>query len=443
MGPLRIEKSVSVRIPTPEAEFRLFCYNGDGDGREHLALVAGDVAGRRNVLVRVHSECFTGDVIGSLRCDCGYQLSLAMQEISKEGSGVLLYLRQEGRGVGLWDKLRSYNLQDFGYDTVDANLQLGHAADERDYEAAARILQDLGVDSVRLLTNNPSKIDGLRSFGIDVTERQPLQPQVTIENIDYLTAKATRMGHMLELGATPAMDGVSRNGGPYLPQTSRRDVSGRPFVTLTYAQSLDGSITNIPGKPMDLSGPESSVMTHRLRAEHKAILVGIGTVLADDPRLNVRLSQGPDPQPIVLDSTLRFPLDSNLLDNTALPPWIATTEGASKARRKELERAGARIMFLPSTPNGWVYLPPLLETLAAEGMDSVMVEGGARVITSFLADRLVDHLVLTVAPVLVGGVRAVGDLASLQVKSPRLRNTGYRRLGDDIVAWGEPDWTED
>ena len=366
-----------------------------------------------------------------------------MQEISKEGSGVLLYLRQEGRGVGLWDKLRSYNLQDLGYDTVDANLQLGHAADERDYEAAARILQDLGVDSVRLLTNNPSKIDGLRSFGIDVTERQPLQPQVTIENIDYLTAKATRMGHMLELGATPAMDGVSRNGGPYLPQTSRRDVSGRPFVTLTYAQSLDGSITNIPGKPMDLSGPESSVMTHRLRAEHKAILVGIGTVLADDPRLNVRLSQGPDPQPIVLDSTLRFPLDSNLLDNTALPPWIATTEGASKARRKELERAGARIMFLPSTPNGWVYLPPLLETLAAEGMDSVMVEGGARVITSFLADRLVDHLVLTVAPVLVGGVRAVGDLASLQVKSPRLRNTGYRRLGDDIVAWGEPDWTED
>ena len=442
---LKIERAVSVRIPTPDAEFNLLYYKNSRDRKENVALVTGDVAGQRDVLVRVHSECFTGDVIGSLRCDCGEQLDLAIQTISREGRGAILYLRQEGRGIGLWDKLRTYNLQDMGYDTVDANIQLGHEADGRDYEIAALMLQDLDIRSVRLLTNNPSKIDGLRRFGVEVAAREPLQPQITSENRQYLETKATRMGHLLDLGNAPIVEPPRHNGAALLSNLSppRRNGNGRSFVTLTYAQSLDGSITRVPGKPMGLSGPESTAMTHRLRATHDAILVGIDTVIADNPRLTVRLSEGPDPQPVILDSTLRFPLEANLLQNSGRAPWIATTERASRERRRQLERLGARVMPLPSTANGWVHLPPLMRLLSAEGINSVMVEGGARVITSFFADRLVDRVVLTVAPVVVGGLRAVGDLESVYGEHLRLLNMGYQRLGDDLVIWGDPDWGED
>ena len=204
MEPLNVQKMVSARIPTDEAEFHLHLYHNNHDDKEHLALVLGDVRGKPDVLVRLHSECFTGDVLGSRRCDCGEQLNFAMQQIAAEGEGVLVYLRQEGRGIGLLDKLRAYNLQDEGYDTVEANLLLGHQADERDYTVAALILDDLGVQSVRLLTNNPDKIDTLQDLGISVTERLPVQPTVYAENANYLFTKITRMNHMLNLGFLPA-----------------------------------------------------------------------------------------------------------------------------------------------------------------------------------------------------------------------------------------------
>jgi GTP cyclohydrolase II len=203
MDPLNVHRMVSARIPTDEAEFYLHLYHNNHDDKEHLALVLGDVQGKPDVLVRLHSECFTGDVLGSRRCDCGEQLSFAMQQIAAEGEGVLVYLRQEGRGIGLLDKLRAYNLQDEGYDTVEANLLLGHQADERDYTVAARILDDLGVHSVRLLTNNPDKIDTLQDLGISVIERLPVQPTVYAENANYLFTKITRMHHMLNLGFLP------------------------------------------------------------------------------------------------------------------------------------------------------------------------------------------------------------------------------------------------
>jgi 3,4-dihydroxy 2-butanone 4-phosphate synthase/GTP cyclohydrolase II len=189
------------RLPTDEAEFRLCLYANSADNKEHLALVLGKVEDEPGVLVRVHSECFTGDVLGSRRCDCGEQLRRAMACIAEAGRGMIIYLRQEGRGIGLFNKLLAYNLQDRGFDTVDANLALGHQADERDYHVPAAILQDLGVKSVRLLTNNPHKIQRLRELGVDVLSRVPLEPTVTAENADYLRAKLERMNHWIRVSA--------------------------------------------------------------------------------------------------------------------------------------------------------------------------------------------------------------------------------------------------
>jgi GTP cyclohydrolase II len=202
-GKLKVERMVSARIPSGGVEFHLHLYHNNIDDKEHLALSLGQVRGKSNVLVRVHSECFTGDVLGSRRCDCGEQLHNALARISEAGSGVLIYLRQEGRGIGLLDKLRAYNLQDEGYDTVEANLLLGHQADERDYTVAARILDDLKIHSVRLLTNNPSKIEHLGRLGIRVNERVPVVPTVNADNAQYLFTKVQRMHHLLNLGMVP------------------------------------------------------------------------------------------------------------------------------------------------------------------------------------------------------------------------------------------------
>jgi GTP cyclohydrolase II len=220
---------------------------------------------------------------------------------------------------------------------------------------------------------------------------------------------------------------------------AHRRRTGRPFVTLSYAQSLDGSIADRPGRPLALSGPEAMALTHGLRAAHQAILVGIGTVLADNPRLNVRLVAGVDPQPVVVDSRLRFPSYANLLKNRR-PPLIATNEGADPERQRALEAAGARVLRLPGT-NGWIDLADLLKYLGSMDFNSLMVEGGAQVIMSFLTSRLVDQVVLTIAPLLVGGLRVVNHLGhSSRRRFPRLKNLSYQQLGDDLVLRGKPDW---
>jgi 3,4-dihydroxy 2-butanone 4-phosphate synthase/GTP cyclohydrolase II len=447
MGELTITRKTCARVPTAEGEFQLCLYVSNQDDKEHLVLILGDVANQRDVVVRVHSECFTGDVLGSLRCDCGVQLHQAMQLIAEEGTGVLIYLRQEGRGIGIRDKLQAYNLQDMGYDTVDANLLLGHKADERDYTAAALILKDLGLLSVRLLTNNPLKIESLQALGIAVTERVPLPAHVTADNAAYLLTKVRRMRHLLNLD--PLFDAATDPQQSLLALSAARAAghrqrTGRPFITLTYAQSLDGCIAAWRSQPLSLSGPQALTLTHRLRAAHDAILVGIGTVLADNPRLNVRLVEGKNPQPVVADSRLRFPLQANLLQQHPLSPWIATSEQADKGRQRRLEAAGARVLRLPTTAKGRVDLTALLERLAEWGVDSLMVEGGARIITSFLAEQLVDQLVLTVVPRLVGGLHAVGNLRQISpARLPSLRNSGYQRLGEDLVLWGEVAWGQD
>ena len=188
-----------VRIPSDFGEFTGFAYESLLDGEQHLAVTRGEIAGHENVLVRVHSECLTGDVFGSRRCDCGSQLHDALRLIDEEGTGVVVYLRgHEGRGIGLAHKLRAYDLQEQGHDTVDANLQLGLPVDSREYGIGAQILVDLGVTTMRLMTNNPQKYGGLEGFGLDIAERVPLTTRANPDNIEYLRTKRERLGHLMD-----------------------------------------------------------------------------------------------------------------------------------------------------------------------------------------------------------------------------------------------------
>jgi 3,4-dihydroxy 2-butanone 4-phosphate synthase / GTP cyclohydrolase II len=194
-----VERVASARLPTPLGVFQLHGYRSLLDGGQHLALVYGEVAGVPDVLVRVHSECVTGEVFGSLRCDCGAQLQQAMRQISEEGAGAIVYLAQEGRGIGLLNKVRAYELQDTqGLDTVDANLALGFAADLRDFGIGAQILADLGLSTIRLLTNNPRKIIGLEGYGLQAVDQVPIEVAAHPESELYMLSKALRLGHMLE-----------------------------------------------------------------------------------------------------------------------------------------------------------------------------------------------------------------------------------------------------
>jgi 3,4-dihydroxy 2-butanone 4-phosphate synthase/GTP cyclohydrolase II len=194
-----VTRVASPRLPTAHGEFRMHAYRSEATGEEHLALVLGEVRGARPVLVRVHSQCVTGDIFGSERCDCGLQLELALERIAAEGSGVLLYLLQEGRGIGLINKLRAYELQDAGHDTVEANERLGFPADLRDYGVGAQILRDLGIERMRLLTNNPKKFVALAGYGLEVVERLALEIPATAATRAYLRAKRDKLGHLLTL----------------------------------------------------------------------------------------------------------------------------------------------------------------------------------------------------------------------------------------------------
>jgi GTP cyclohydrolase II len=429
-----IHEVAALPLGTSFGEFELRAFEVPS-GRVYLALVRGDLGDGRSVLTRLHSECLTGDALGSLRCDCGTQLREAARAITAEGRGVLVYVTgHEGRGIGLVNKLRAYMLQGNGADTIDANVRLGFPADAREYDAAARCLALLGIRSVRLLTNNPGKAEALARAGIDVVETVPLQTSPHVRNVDYLRAKEARLGHVAPGGAPLDGNGIGEatNVAPLLGRSAAP--AWRPYVVLKYAQTVDGRIATRHGDAKWISSEAERRISHALRAACDAVLVGVGTATVDDPQLTVRMVSGPSPLRVVLDSTLRLPPTARLLDGQA-GTIMLTTGRSSEERRAALRARGVGVHVVNLGPHG-VDLTGALVTLRALGVRSLLVEGGARVITSFLAEKLVDRLVVGIAPTIIGaGIDAVGDLGIARVaESVRLTNRSVHVVGDDLLV---------
>lgn len=411
----------SVVIPTPYGEFVTRVFE-TAAGHPYLALIKGDVTGDEPVLARLHSECLTGDVLGSLRCDCGVQLRTALRRVAAEGRGVVLYLTgQEGRGIGLVNKLRAYVEQDFGADTVDANLRLGLPADLRDYADAAHVLSAIGVRAVRLMSNNPAKADGLRANGIKVETMAAIPTSAHHRNAGYLSTKANRMGHVAPVGAEltelpEAPVDVHRLMGDVEPP------EGRPYVVLSYAQTVDGRVAVRAADPV----------SHALRAASDAVIVGADTIERDDPQLTVRLVAGASPLRVVLDPELSTrPAARVFADDAATT--VFTTDGMDAEKAAALRASGVGVRMVPAGPRG-LDLGAVLSDLRAAGVRSVLVEGGAGVIAAMLAAGLVDRLVVAMAPSLGAGAAPV-DIGPT-VDALRLSNRCAYLAGDDLIlAW--------
>jgi 3,4-dihydroxy 2-butanone 4-phosphate synthase/GTP cyclohydrolase II len=425
------ETETAASLPTRHGELRIHVFRL-GDETEVIALVHGEVASEAPVLVRLHSECLTGEALGSLRCDCGEQLEAGLEQVGRADRGVLLYLRHEGRGIGLFDKIRAYALQDGGLDTVDANVALGLPIDGRDYTAAAAVLRKLGVQRARVLTNNPAKLQALAEHGIEIVERVPIEALPNPVNADYLRTKARRMGHMLD-GAPFVSSAPSANGHHM-----------RPAVTVHYAQSIDGRIAARTGDARWVSGESSLKLAHELRASHDAVMVGIGTVLADDPRLTVRLVEGQSPIRVIVDSTLRVPISANVLADRTSRTIVATTPAAPQARARAIHDAGGEVLRAHADENGAVDLPDLLRRLRGMGIGSLLIEGGHGIITSALRAHAVDRLTVCIAPKVIGeGVDAVGDLHIDYLREAlTFARARFVTCGEDLIFCGEPQWED-
>ncbi len=437
--PATVERIVETVLPTRHGMFRLVGYR-DGTGTEHVALARGidDAAGSAAPLVRVHSECLTGDAFGSWRCDCGEQLDAALAAIAAEGRGVVVYVRgHEGRGIGLLAKLKAYALQDQGVDTVDANTALGLPVDARRYDQAAEILQDLGISAVRLLSGNPAKEEALEDLGIAVVERRNLPVADRAENAGYLATKRARMRH----DAAPAadaweslLDGVvpaAPAPGEAEELTHRYGYLAQPGsqVIGQLRQSLDGFIASRSGDAGFHQDRGDHGHLQRLRALADAVVVGASTVLAEDCSLAVADVPGRSPVRVVLDAAAKVGGDARVLADDGVPTlWIVSGDAAVPPGLP----ASVEVVRLPAED----FAPRrVLDVLHARGLGKVLVEGGGNTVSRFLEAGVLDRLYLTTAPVLVGdgvpGIRFSGSDVLAEARTAPVRRFVF---GQDICT---------
>lgn len=431
----QVSRLADTSLPSRHGTFRMTAYRDDA-GQEHVVLSVGisddDPPGAPPPLVRMHSECLTGDALGSRRCDCGEQLQHALALIARQDRGALVYIRgHEGRGIGLVEKLRTYELQDSGLDTVDANLTLGHPADARTYGQAAGILRDLGVESLVLLSSNPAKEEALLDLGLQVHRRIPLIVPARPENVRYLDAKRERMRHdipdqdewsALLAGQLPLAGPLADRYASLLPLSA-------PRVVAQLGQSMDGFIASRTGDAIFVTGPEDREHLHRLRALVDAVVVGASTVAADDSRLTVRAVPGPHPVRIVLDPRGILPPISHVLtDGVAPTVWVVGPEAS-------VGRTSAHVDVVRWPDVGPMDPHDVLALLGSRSLTRVLVEGGGRLVSAWVAAGAVDRLFLTTAPVLIGegipGLRLPGqDKMSDALRPPARR----WMLGSDLVT---------
>jgi GTP cyclohydrolase II len=430
-----VREVAQIQLPTVSGEFDTHAFRC-ASGHVYLAMIKGEIGDGDSVLTRVHSECLTGDALGSLRCDCGAQLDLGLRALAAEGRGVLVYATgHEGRGIGLVDKLRAYMEQDRGADTVDANLRLGLPADGRRYDDAAAVLKAVGVRSVRLATNNPRKVDGLKAAGITVNQVVPIPAIPYLRNQRYLRTKQDRLGHTALIDSPVPAERLARSIDVSSLLGDAVPGGDRPFVVLRYTQTLDGRI--LAGSAMhDQARAEAQApIWHALRAACDAVLVGVGTVLADDPSLTVRAIPGRSPARVVLDSGMRTPMTAAVLGPDAPTYLMTNCHVDDQDRLRDLTARQIAIRHIPSGPGG-LDICAVLHQLYSEGIRSVVAEGGPRVITSLFAAGLADRVIVSISPQIRGpGAGSVGELGNrLTPQALGLNGQSVYLVGDTIIV---------
>lgn len=484
-----IDHVVGVRLPVEIGNFSLHLFT-DEEEKEHLALVKGEVKGKGEVLTRIHSECLTGDLFGSMRCDCGPQLRQSMKMIEEEGQGLVIYLRQEGRGIGLAEKLKAYNLQDLGYDTVDANIRLGHKGEERDYQIAADILNQLGVISVRLLSNNPDKINSLRDYGIAIDSRIPLNPPVHHENVRYLKTKVDRMDHELDFNllspSTPEREEILRyvkkhlsgkkanedktNEGKTNEWKANEGMANKEmanegmtteagkdevFITLSYFQGLEGCVAN--PDPNSIGGVRDNlIFKGQLRQIHDAHVIDSSSFMALEPSIIKIFPEGFDSIPIIINS--EGSMNTGFLDH--LNSYVqSVSQDGQESGAENVPKVYVILpenSVIPDDPamEGLVILPlvdsvgsldlaGLKASLQKEGITSLVVEGPRDTISEIINRQEADLIISTVLPCFLGSTtECYGTGQSEGVKGDYcMDGFRYNKLGGELVYYGKPDWS--